>query len=241
MTSVALLRSGFCIVVGSAGLLLATGCGGTSSGSGSGSSPVQPAVIVTVAGPSTTQIGTTGQFTATVVNTTNTAVTWQVNGTAGGNATVGTISGTGLYTAPMVLPATTGISITAVSQASPTVSATATDNLFGASMATSARLLDQASFGPTANTIQHVQTVGVSGYLSEQFAQPTTLLAGIPTNPLPALCLANNSAYPCAESEWWPSQAMTNSGSALLSRCLKCLLFRHSPSRDNRFLPSTTL
>ena len=203
MTSVALLRSAFCAVLCSAGLLLAIGCGGAGSGSGSGSSPVQPAVIVTVAGPSTTQIGTTSQFTASVVNTTNTAVTWQVNGTAGGNATAGTISTTGLYTAPLVLPAATSISITAVSQASPNASGTATDSLFGASMATSARLLDQASFGPTADSIQHVETVGLSGYLSEQFAQPTTLLAAIPTNPLPALCLANNSAYPCAESEWW--------------------------------------
>ncbi|HEY4354943.1 MAG TPA: DUF1800 domain-containing protein [Acidobacteriaceae bacterium] len=76
------------------------------------------------------------------------------------------------------------------------------------SLTTAARLLDQTSFGPTADAIQHVQSVGINGYLTEQFAQPATLLAQIPTSPLPALCLANNTAYPCAESEWWQT-AMT--------------------------------
>src|SRR5256885_6437188 len=48
--------------------------------------------------------GGTQQFTATVQNTSNTAVTWQVSGVSGGNATVGTISSSGLYTAPAVVP-----------------------------------------------------------------------------------------------------------------------------------------
>ena len=66
-----------------------------------------------------------------------------------------------------------------------------------------ARMLDQATFGPTASDIQHVQSVGLNGYLTEQFSASPTLLSAIPTSPLPAVCLANNSAYPCAESEWW--------------------------------------
>src|SRR5439155_16038186 len=61
--------------------------------------------------------GGTQQFTATVRNTSNTAVTWQVNGVTGGNATVGTISSSGLYTAP-ASPAT--VTVTAVSQADTT-------------------------------------------------------------------------------------------------------------------------
>ncbi|HET9364018.1 MAG TPA: hypothetical protein VFP71_03425, partial [Candidatus Angelobacter sp.] len=40
------------------------------------------------------------QFTATVVNTTNHAVIWSVDGITGGNATVGTISSSGLYHPP---------------------------------------------------------------------------------------------------------------------------------------------
>ena len=40
------------------------------------------------------------QFTATVVNTTNHAVVWAVDGIAGGNSTVGTISSSGFYRPP---------------------------------------------------------------------------------------------------------------------------------------------
>jgi len=49
-------------------------------------------------------LGATQQFTATVSNASNTAVGWSVNGFAGGNATVGTITTAGLYTAPQNLP-----------------------------------------------------------------------------------------------------------------------------------------
>src|SRR5438552_1435275 len=42
----------------------------------------------------------TQQFTATLSGTTNTPVIWSVDGTNGGNSTSGTISNTGLYTAP---------------------------------------------------------------------------------------------------------------------------------------------
>ena len=75
------------------------------------------------------QTGTTQQFTATVTGTTNTAVTWQVNGVTGGNSTVGTISTSGLYTAPSTVPNPANVTVTAVSQADPTKSASATVTL----------------------------------------------------------------------------------------------------------------
>jgi len=62
---------------------------------------------------------------ATVTNTTNTAVTWEVNGIVGGNSTVGTITTGGLYTAPSSVPAQNPIMVTAVSVADPTKSDTA--------------------------------------------------------------------------------------------------------------------
>ena len=75
----------------------------------------------------------TQSFTATVTGSTNSAVTWQVNGTAGGNATAGLISTTvlgtaneALYLGPANLPSPATVSVTAVSQADPTKSATAT-------------------------------------------------------------------------------------------------------------------
>jgi hypothetical protein len=85
-----------------------------------------PAITVTVS-PKTANVVTllTQQFTAAVANTSNTAVTWQVNGTAGGNATVGTISASGLYTAPVAVPGANPVTITAISQADNTKSDTA--------------------------------------------------------------------------------------------------------------------
>src|SRR2546425_9300954 len=91
------------------------------SASGVVTIPPPTAVSVTISPTSATvAAGGTQQFTATVQNTSNTAVTWQVNGVTGGNATVGTISSSGLYTAP-ASPAT--VTVTAVSQADTTKSA----------------------------------------------------------------------------------------------------------------------
>jgi hypothetical protein len=50
-------------------------------------------------------LGTPQTFTAVVSNTTNTSVNWSVNGISSGNATVGTISASGVYTSPGDLPA----------------------------------------------------------------------------------------------------------------------------------------
>lgn len=65
------------------------------------------------------------QFTATVQNTNNTAVTWQVNAVTGGNATLGTVSSSGLYIAPALVPNPATVTVTGVSQADATKSASA--------------------------------------------------------------------------------------------------------------------
>jgi hypothetical protein len=73
------------------------GCGGMNTSSTS----TPPAVAVSLNQASVTLgVGATTQFSATVQNTSNTAVTWSVDTVAGGNSTVGTISSSGLYTAP---------------------------------------------------------------------------------------------------------------------------------------------
>ena len=61
------------------------------------SSPITVTISPTTA---TLEEGQTQQFKAGVSGTSNTAVAWSVDGVAGGNATVGTISDSGLYTAP---------------------------------------------------------------------------------------------------------------------------------------------
>jgi serine protease len=69
--------------------------------------------------------GTTQSFTATVGDTLNTQVTWQVNTITGGNATAGTISTAGLYTAPATVPSPATVTVTAISVADSTRSASA--------------------------------------------------------------------------------------------------------------------
>lgn len=262
------------------------------AGCSSGTSSSTPQVQVAVAGASTVRLGSTAQYSAAVVGSSNTAVTWQVNGVTGGSSTTGTISATGLYTPPAAVPSNATVTITAVSQASSSASGSAAVSLqnpvpgltsatalqvgssltytvdvvgtnfvqgaainygstaqtttfvsateltaivtvpsgttsitvsvsnpnpgastsstasvpvtfFQTTATAAARLLDQATFGPTSAAITQVQQIGMTAWLQSQFAQATTPLAAIPTSPLPALCLAANTAYPCAESEWW--------------------------------------
>lgn len=70
----------------------------------------------------TVQTGAAQQFSDTVSGTSNTAVTWSVDGLTGGNSTVGTISTNGLYTAPN---STGSHSVTVTSAADTTQSASA--------------------------------------------------------------------------------------------------------------------
>src|SRR5205807_12859 len=101
-------------------VLETVGCAGVST------TPTPISVSVTISPIlATVAAGGTQQFSAVVQNTSNTAVTWQVNGVTGGNATVGTISSSGLYTAPGVVPNPATVTVTAVSQADATKSASA--------------------------------------------------------------------------------------------------------------------
>jgi uncharacterized protein (DUF1800 family) len=260
---------------------------GCSSSVGGNSTPQQQP-SVTVSGASQVRLGSTASFTAVVNNLSSTAVTWKVNGIAGGSGTVGTITAAGVYTPPSAIPATNTVNISAVSVASPSVSGSAPvsilnpiPSLTGAeatpvsgtsytlevdgssfvngaqvqaggtnvattfvssteleatvtipsgatalsvnvmnpnpgaaasnamnaavyvtTVPTAARLLDQATFGPTLATIRQVQSMGVDAWITQQFNTPDTPLANIPT-PLPAVCLAANTPTNCEESEWW--------------------------------------
>jgi uncharacterized protein (DUF1800 family) len=78
--------------------------------------PAQVTVTVT---PSTATVTTSAprQFTAAIAGSTNTGVTWSVNGMPGGNSSLGTISAAGLYTAPASVPSPAGVTIRATSAA----------------------------------------------------------------------------------------------------------------------------
>ena len=77
------------------------------------------------------------QFTATGPNASNPAVKWFVNGVAGGNSAIGTISTTGLYRAPANAPASRTVAIAAVSVSDPGRSAVASVTVGAVSTAVS--------------------------------------------------------------------------------------------------------
>ena len=91
--------------------------------------PIAAAMVNISVSPTTSSLvagSGTQAFTATVTNTSNTALTWQVNGIVGGNASVGTISTDGLYSAPATVPTPANVTVTAVAAADTMRSATAT-------------------------------------------------------------------------------------------------------------------
>jgi len=93
---------------------------------------IDPALTIKVnVAPATAQVRASGsqQFAATLTGTSNTAVTWSVNGVAGGNSSVGTVDPSGLYKAPASLPNPNSVKVTATSVADTRASASATATL----------------------------------------------------------------------------------------------------------------
>lgn len=171
--------------------VLATGLGAISSDvvKVQVSAAAAPQVRVQVS-PTSASVATGGsqRFAATVsdgtANVPSQAVTWAVNGVAGGNASLGTISSGGVYTAPATLPNPPSVTVRATAVASPGASASATLTLTGpvvppppptgpADLA-SARWLEQASFGPTPTELLRFKTLGAANWLAEQLAMAET-------------------------------------------------------------------
>jgi polygalacturonase len=127
----------------------------SSTATGSVSVTVVP-ISVAVSGPANVIFGQTGQCSAVVTGTTSQAVTWMVNGVTGGNTAQGTISTTGLYTAPASAPPTP-VTISAQSAGPPvttgsvgvTVSATAVTYATGDS-----RSITQPTYPAVCQVIQ---------------------------------------------------------------------------------------
>ncbi len=95
---------------------------------------IVPVVRVTVTPASMSVLtGATQQFNASVVGTSNTAVTWTVQGTGCSAATCGTITSAGLYTAPQTVPSSAGVTITAISSADSSKTGSASVTILSAS------------------------------------------------------------------------------------------------------------
>ncbi len=102
-----------------------------SSGGGGGQEP-PPAVSVTMT-PAAARVNITRsfQFTARVEHATNTSVTWRLATDPQNNREIGTISDTGLYTAPYIVPFIPTVTVTATSLADTSKSASAQITILG--------------------------------------------------------------------------------------------------------------
>ncbi len=87
-----------------------------SSKSATAVATILPAIVVTVSPVSpNVHVSTTQQFTATVQNAVDSAVTWTVRGTGCRRDACGTVNSSGLYAAPAALPSPATVTITATS------------------------------------------------------------------------------------------------------------------------------
>ena len=108
-------------------------------------------------------VGQTVQFT-TNISTNASKITWSVNGTAGGDSTVGTIDGTGKYTAPTA-QLSTPATVTATETSDPVLTASAMVTVVGTGQVAS-----------TANPQVALYTIAppVAANVSIQFGTDTT-------------------------------------------------------------------
>jgi uncharacterized protein (DUF1800 family) len=153
---------------------LAAGCSGSTSGSTPTANPA-----VTISGASQGRLGSTVQLTATVTNTSNTAVTWQVNGVAGGSAATGTISATGLYTPPATIPSPNTLTITAVTQATPVASASLTESVLNPIPVVSSAQATETVVGGTSYSLDVMGTgfIGTSQLQVGGVTVPATVVS----------------------------------------------------------------
>jgi hypothetical protein len=121
-----------------------------------------PQITVSVA-PTTANVraNATQAFSTTVTGTANTHVNWSVNGVGGGNATTGTISASGIYTAPVTLPNPNTIAVAAVSVADSSASGASDVTLWNPTPAISN--VSPANFAAGAYTLTITGSNFVSG------------------------------------------------------------------------------
>jgi hypothetical protein len=130
--------------------------------------------------PETATLATnaTQQFTAYIDGSASANVQWSVNSTLGGNATVGTISTSGLYTSPSAQPVS-AVTITAAETANPSLIASLSITVFDPAIVNQHNLwlagvsAAAASYGCTGIGTQQKQTQTVDEAIS-QFEQTAT-------------------------------------------------------------------
>src|SRR5437660_764013 len=149
-------------VLSLAGLAVAfSGCGG--GGSSTTTTPPQAVTVAVTSSGSSVLLGNVQQFTAKVTGASSTAVSWNVNGISGGNSMLGTISNTGLYTAPQDLPNPATVTIQATSLANSTSSGNAVltiDSDIAVSVAANPSIMSSVFPGGTLQLLAIVTSAG---------------------------------------------------------------------------------
>jgi len=145
------------------------------------------------------QVNRTQQFGAFVSGTSNTAVHWMVNGTLGGDPTVGWITGSGVYTAPARVPSGS-ISVTAQSATQHTVSA-------------SAAVLVSRPVQPVSHSVSlsWAETSSVVGYYVYRGAQATGPFSKLNSSPNPAT-VYTDSTVTSGQTYYYVTTAVDSSG-----------------------------
>ncbi len=128
--------------------------------------------VVTVSPSSAALFPTqTQQFTAAVSGTTTPSVTWSVNSIVGGNATLGVIASTGLYTGPATVPSPSTLNVTATNADDPTFSDSAIVVIVALPDKIHAQVVSVGFAAPTAVSVNGLTAPAVS----VSFAAPTAV------------------------------------------------------------------
>jgi hypothetical protein len=166
-------------------ILIEAGCAGTSPSKNPPPAPPAPPAQVTITiSPTSANIRAAASqtFTAQLTNATNQNVTWAVNGIAGGNSAIGTIS-SGAYTAPTSLPNPNTITVTVTSMQDSSASASSAVTLWNPTPAISSvspSTFNTGSFTLTVHGSQFVSGAQVlfgGSALATSFVSSTQLTA----------------------------------------------------------------
>lgn len=153
--------------------LLLSGCGGSSAVTVS-SVAITPASATVAPGAQADFTATVNLANTTTTSSTSTAVTWEVNGVAGGNSGIGTIISSttdnqlGIYTAPTVVPSTNNgtVNITAIAQQTTTTSASSTTTVTSNTAVVTISVAQGFSMSPTITSVAAGQIVQFSAILN---------------------------------------------------------------------------
>ncbi len=183
-------------------------------------------ITVAVSDGGATQVytTTTQQFTATVTGTSNQAVNWYVEGSEGGNATYGTIDGTGLYTGPAAVPTPATITITAFSQAASNAFGTATITIVAAPSAADPAPQTVSPGGSANYSLVLNANTGAAGQTLTLSCSQSTLPAGATCSFTPTTVTPGPQAVPFALTITVPTGAASLSQPKTMRLALYCAL-----------------